>query len=68
MKSYFGNTQQKSGAYDRTWESNLVYEFAEQYSRTHSFRIYNATRGGYLEIFERKNLDDVLASNGDNNG
>lgn len=67
VKSYFGNNQQKSGAYGRTWETNLVYEFAEKYSREHNFRIYNATRGGYLETFERKNLDEVLASNGDNN-
>lgn len=43
-----------------TWELDLAYEYAEQYSRKHNFRIYNATRGGFLEKFERVNLDDVL--------
>ncbi len=38
----------------------VAYEYAEKYSREHGFRIYNATRGGYLEVFERVNLNDVL--------
>ena len=25
------------------------------------FKIFNVTRGGMLEIFERKNLDEILA-------
>lgn len=36
---------------------DLAYEKAERYSREHGFRIYNATRGGKLEVFERVNLD-----------
>lgn len=37
------------------------YIAAEEYSRkTGRFRIYNCTRGGALEVFERKNLEDVL--------
>lgn len=43
-----------------TWEMDVVYEYAEKYSRGHGFRIYNATRGGFLEKFERVNLDEVL--------
>ncbi len=38
---------------------NLAYMKAEQYSRQHGFRIYNATRGGKLEIFERVNFDSL---------
>ena len=34
-----------------------AYQIAEEYSRTHGFRIYNATRGGYLEVFERVEFD-----------
>lgn len=37
-----------------------VYQTAEDYSRQNGFRIYNATRGGKLEVFERVNLDDIL--------
>lgn len=43
-----------------TWEFDIAYEYAEEYSKTHGFRIYNATRGGFLENFERVDLDEVL--------
>ena len=33
------------------------YQIAEEYSRTHGFRIFNATRGGCLEVFERVDFD-----------
>lgn len=44
-----------------TWEMDAAYEYAEKFSREYGFRIYNATRGGFLEKFERVNLDEVLA-------
>ena len=43
-----------------TWEMDVAYEYADKYSREHGFRIYNATRGGFLEKFERVDLDEVL--------
>lgn len=43
-----------------TWELDIAYEYAEKYSRKHGFRIFNATRGGFLEKFERVNLDEVI--------
>lgn len=37
------------------------YQNAEVYSRNNgTFRIYNATRGGILEVFERVSLDEIL--------
>lgn len=36
------------------------YEIANDYAKTHGFRIYNATRGGQLEAFPRVDLDEVL--------
>lgn len=39
---------------------NRAYETAELYSRKHGFRIYNATRGGKLEIFERVDFDSLF--------
>ena len=40
--------------------STKAYQKAEDYSHSHGFRIYNCTRGGKLEVFERKNLEEVI--------
>ena len=37
------------------------YRAAKKYTDTHPVKIYNATRGGILEIFPRVNLDDVVS-------
>lgn len=42
-----------------------AYEAAEIYSRSHGFRIYNATRGGRLEAFERVDLDRLFKNESD---
>lgn len=39
---------------------NMAFEKAEIYSRKHGFRIYNATRGGKLEVFERVDFDRLF--------
>lgn len=36
-----------------------AYTVAKEYADTHNIKIYNATRGGVLEVFERVNLDDL---------
>ena len=36
------------------------YKVAAEYQKTHDVKIYNATRGGMLEIFERVDLDKIL--------
>jgi len=41
-------------------ESLKAYQVAKQFANTHPFKIYNATRGGRLEIFQRVNLDDLI--------
>lgn len=61
--SYFGEEMKNEPlpqTAPATWEMDVAYEYAEKYSREHGFRIYNATRGGFLEKFERVNLDEVL--------
>ena len=40
--------------------NDLAFRKAEQYSREHGFRIYNATRGGKLEVFERVDFDSLF--------
>lgn len=36
------------------------YMMAKEYADTHGIKIYNATRGGMLEVFERVNFDDIF--------
>ncbi len=36
------------------------YQAAKKYADTHGIKIYNATRGGKLEVFPRVELDDLL--------
>lgn len=40
----------------------LAYEKARQYAEQHDVKIYNATRDGKLEVFERFDLDCLLKS------
>ena len=37
-----------------------AYEKADEYSRRHGFRIFNATRGGKLDVFERVDFDSLF--------
>nr|WP_320017101.1 6-hydroxymethylpterin diphosphokinase MptE-like protein [uncultured Desulfobacter sp.] len=37
-----------------------AYESAKQYADTHGIKIYNATRGGKLEVFERVDFDSLF--------
>jgi hypothetical protein len=37
-----------------------AYECAKQYADEHGIKIYNATRGGKLEVFERVDFDTLF--------
>jgi len=37
-----------------------AYEIAKYYCDSNNIRIFNATRGGHLDVFERKSLDVIL--------
>lgn len=39
---------------------DIAYKKADVYSRKKGFRIYNATRGGKLEVFERVDFDSLF--------
>jgi hypothetical protein len=47
-----------------TWHQSVNsqrhYQIADDYSQAHGFRIYNATRGGNLEAFERVDFDSLF--------
>ena len=38
----------------------LAYKEAKRISEEKGIKIYNATRGGMLEVFERVNFDDLF--------
>lgn len=44
----------------RVEETTIAFETVEKLSKRLGVKIYNCTRGGKLDAFERKNLDDVL--------
>jgi hypothetical protein len=47
-----------------------AYTVSKDYADTHGIKIYNATRGGKLEVFERVDFDEVMSMQGranDNN-
>jgi len=51
--------------YDDNWNEyfervNRHYQVARDYAEVHGIKIYNATRGGKLEIFERVDVNKVL--------
>ncbi len=37
-----------------------AYEYAKKYADAHDIKIYNATRGGMLEVFERVDFDSLF--------
>jgi len=54
-----------SGNDDKNEEKNhdkmiVGYEKAKEYADAHGIKIVNCTRGGMLEVFERKSLEEVL--------
>ena len=50
-------------------DRNIVsYLKAKEYADAHKIKIVNVTRGGILEVFQRKTLEEVLAVNEKNKG
>lgn len=53
----------RSGGYNNLADIDLQlwgYQAAKRYANTHGIKIYNATRGGKLEVFERVNIDSLF--------
>lgn len=62
IENYYEEDEKDKSHYTLSnWDGvTKAYEAAEEYSRKHGFRIYNATRGGALEVFERVNFDELF--------
>ena len=41
-------------------KTEMAYQAAEKYAEEHGIKIYNATRGGRLEVFERVDFDSLF--------
>ena len=68
------NTEINAACYfdNRLYNNNLAYalpkpevtlasyQTAREYCKNNGIKIYNATRGGKLEVFERINFDEVI--------
>lgn len=64
VKSHFdgGGSKESSLHYIYYDAATQCYQVCEDYAKSHGIKIYNATRGGKLEVFKRVNLEDVLNS------
>ncbi len=63
VKDYFEGSKASNKGMNlpRIVESTMAYMTARKFADAHEdFTVYNATRGGKLEAFERVNLDDIL--------
>ena len=59
VKDHFDESD-KTDNYPQLDKSTLAYFAARKYADEHNIIIYNATRGGSLEVFERVNFDDLF--------
>lgn len=58
VKNYY-NEESKTGVFAKEQQLR-AYRSAKQYAQNHGIRIYNATRGGKLEVFERVDFDRLF--------
>lgn len=56
---YEGNKEsiENNSQFDMFYEEKIAYESALKYANAHGIKIFNATRGGELEVFERVKFD-----------
>lgn len=63
VKEYFDGSKASNVGLNlpRVVESTMAYITAQRFAQKRSnFKVYNATRGGRLDVFPRVNLDDIL--------
>lgn len=69
QKMHFIDSAHDADIDDPTFQNNAggrsmieSYKIAKQFADSNGIKIFNATRGGILEVFPRVNLDEVLKS------
>ncbi|MCR5123043.1 MAG: DUF115 domain-containing protein, partial [Ruminococcus sp.] len=58
-KDHFSE-QDKADNLPELFKSTLAYEAARDYVEKHGIKIFNATRGGKLEVFERRTFEEIM--------
>ncbi len=59
-KNYFFEEQKEDGRNHFENRMLTAYRCAQKYAQAHNIQIYNASRGGMLEEFERVHFDDII--------
>lgn len=59
QKSHFFDDENKNEVIANLELMENAYKAAKKYTDRNNIKIFNVTRGGRLEIFERKNLDEI---------
>ena len=57
---FFKEDRLKNIGYSK--HNSLAYQSAREYAKQHHIKVYNATRGGQLEVFERIDFDSLFCS------
>lgn len=60
-KDHFGADKSTIDVMPNLYLNLCAYKKAKAYADKHGIKIYNATRGGKLEVFERISIDSVLS-------
>lgn len=61
VRSYgWSMSKEEKNVVGASWEMEVAYNYAKKYGEEYGIKIYNATRGGHLEVFERVNLDSLF--------
>lgn len=61
IASYFEGAESKDNQIvGTTWQNTETFRYAREYADTHGIQIKNATRGGFLEVFERVEFDSLF--------
>ena len=63
VKDYFSNDNNENLILPNLEYSLLGFKAAEKFANENGLKIYNATRGGKLEVFERIELDVLFNKN-----
>ena len=57
VKDHFAKDDKKTDTMPDLQKNLRAYRSAKRYADHHDIKIYNATRGGNLEVFERRDFD-----------
>ncbi|MGG3564211.1 6-hydroxymethylpterin diphosphokinase MptE-like protein [Neobacillus rhizosphaerae] len=63
-ESYYNSIENAKQVPNNIYAMSQAYKSAKQYCDQRGVKIYNATRGGKLEVFPRVNFDDLFDTNG----